>query len=144
MMSCERNGGQENKELWYYLTRYEGTMILIYYDNITDRFCRVRVISVGIGSVTEPEGNLCRVPDLLQNSQKCRLLWCNCHRNHRSIGYCGAAVTDLTEVYGIVVLRSQNSPWGSLCRVTTDGNYPRTRASLCTCTLLCLGFDSVL
>ena len=87
-MSCERNGGQENKELWYYLTRYEGTMILIYYDNITDRFCRVRVISVGIGSVTEPEGNLCRVPDLLQNSQKCRVLSYNSQRTHRGVGYC--------------------------------------------------------
>ena len=62
---------------------------------------------------TEPEGNLCRVPDLLQNSQKCRVLWCNCHRTHRSIGYCGATVTELTEV---------------VCGVTTDGNYPRYRS----------------
>ena len=41
------------------------------------------------------------------------LLWCNCHRTHRSIGYCGAAVTELTEV---------------LCRVKTEGNYPRYRS----------------
>ena len=37
---------------------------------------------------TDPEGNLCRVPDVLQNSQKCRVLWYNCHRTHRSVGYC--------------------------------------------------------
>ena len=73
---------------------------------------------------TEPEGNLCRVPDLLQNLQKCRVLWCNCHRTHRSVGYCGATATELTKVSGIVVLRSQNSQ-GNLCRVTTDRNYPR-------------------
>ena len=74
-----------------------------------------------IGSVTEPEGNLCRVPDVLHNSQKCRVMWDNSHRTHRivgyciqishgnlcgvpdvlqnsSIGYCGATVTELTEV----------------------------------------------
>ena len=62
---------------------------------------------------TQPEGNLCRVPDVLQNSQKCRVLWCNCHRTHRSIGYCGTAVTEVTEV---------------LCRVKTEGNYPRYRS----------------
>ena len=50
------------------------------------------------------QGNLCGVPDLLQ---------CNCHRTHRSIGYCGTAVTELTEV---------------LCRVKTEGNYPRYRS----------------
>ena len=55
----------------------------------------------------------CGVPDLLQNSQKCRVLWCNCHGTHRSIGYCGATVTELTEV---------------VCGVTTDGNYPRYRS----------------
>ena len=27
-------------------------------------------------------------PDLLQNSQKCRILWYNSHRTHRSVGYC--------------------------------------------------------
>ena len=70
------------------------------------------------------QGILCGVPDLLQNSQKCRVLWCNRHRTRRSIGYSGAVVTELTEVKGIVVLRSQNSQ-GNLCRVTTDGNYPR-------------------
>ena len=59
------------------------------------------------------QGNLCGVPDVLQNSQKCRVLWCNCHRTHRSIGYCGTAVTELTEV---------------LCRVKTEGNYPRYRS----------------
>ena len=58
-------------------------------------------------------GNLCGVPDLLQNSQKYRVLWCNCHRTHRSIGYCGTAVTELTEV---------------LCRVKTEGIYPRYRS----------------
>ena len=45
---------------------FEKTM-LIY----ADRFCRVRVISVG-----------CRI----------------CYRTHRSVGYCGATVTELTEV----------------------------------------------
>ena len=59
------------------------------------------------------QGNLCGVPDVLQNSQKCRVLWCNCHRTHRSIGYCGTAVTEITEV---------------LCRVKTEGNYPRYRS----------------
>ena len=59
------------------------------------------------------QGILCGVPDLLQNSQKCRVLWCNCRRTHRSIGYCGATVTELTEV---------------ICGVTTDGNYPRYRS----------------
>ena len=59
------------------------------------------------------QGNLCGVPDVLQNSQKCRVLWCNCHRTHRRIGYCGTAVTELTEV---------------LCRVKTEGNYPRYRS----------------
>ena len=59
------------------------------------------------------QGNLCGVPDLLQNSQKCRVLWCNCHRTHRSTGYCGTAVTELTKV---------------LCRVKTEGNYPRYRS----------------
>ena len=54
------------------------------------------------------QGNLCGVPDLLRNSQKCRVLWCNC-----SIGYCGTAVTELIEV---------------LCRVKTEGNYPRYRS----------------
>ena len=45
---------------------------------------------------------------LLQNSQKYRVLWCNCHRTHRSVGYS-------------VQLRSQNSQ-GNLCRtVTTPG-----------------------
>ena len=58
------------------------------------------------------QGNLCGVPDLLQNSQ-CRVLWCNCHRTHRTIGHCGATVTELTEV---------------VCGVTTDGNYPRYRS----------------
>jgi len=75
------------------------------------------------------QGNLCGVPDLLQNSQKYRVLWCNCHRTHRSIGYCGTTVTELTEVQGNVVLRSQNSQ-GNLCRVTTDGHYPRYRSVL--------------
>ena len=77
------------------------------------------------------QGNLCGVPDLLQNSQKCncRVLWCNCHRTHRSIGYCGTTVTELTEVQGNVVLRSQNSQ-GNLCRVSTDGHYPRYRCVL--------------
>ena len=88
------------------------------------------------------QGNLCGVPDLLQNSQKYRVLWCNCHRTYRSIGYCGATVTahrsigyrgttvtELTEVQGNVVLRSQNSQ-GNLCRVTTDGHYPRYRSVL--------------
>ena len=50
---------------------------------------------------------------LSQNSQKYRVLWCNCRRTHRSIGYCGATVTELTEV---------------VCGVTTDGNYPRYRS----------------
>ena len=36
-----------------------------------------------------------------------------CYRTHRSIGYCGATVTELTEV---------------LCRVKTEGNYPRYRS----------------
>ena len=59
------------------------------------------------------QGNLCGVHDLLQSSQKCRVLWCNCHRTHSSIGYCGTAVTELTDV---------------LCRVETEGNYPRYRS----------------
>ena len=59
------------------------------------------------------QGILCGVPDLLQNSQKCRVLWCNCHRTHTSIGHCAATVTELTEV---------------VCGVTTDGNYPRYRS----------------
>ena len=46
-------------------------------------------------------------------TQKCRVLWCNCHKTHRSIGYCGATVTELTEV---------------VCGVTTGGNYPRYRS----------------
>ena len=36
-----------------------------------------------------------------------------CNRTHRSVGYCGTAVTELTEV---------------LCRVKTEGNYPRYRS----------------
>ena len=53
------------------------------------------------------------------------VLWCNCcHRTHKSIGYCGTTVTELTEVQGNVVLRSQNSGY-NLCRLTTDGHYPR-------------------
>ena len=75
------------------------------------------------------QGNRCVVPDLLQNSQKYRVLWCNCHRTHKSIGYCGTTVTELTEVQGDVVQRSQNSQ-GNLCRVTTDGHYPRYRSVL--------------
>ena len=66
-----------------------------------------------VAAGTQPEGNLCRVPDVLQNSQKCRVLWCNCHRTHRSTGCCGTAVTELTEV---------------LCGVKTEGNYPRYRS----------------
>ena len=45
--------------------------------------------------------------------KKCRVLWCNCHRTHRSIGYCGTAVTELT---------------GVLCRSKTEGNYPLYRS----------------
>ena len=63
--------------------------------------------------IQNSQGILCGVPDLLQNSQKCRVLWCNCHRTHRSIGYRGTGVTELTEV---------------LCRVKTEGNYPRYRS----------------
>ena len=36
-----------------------------------------------------------------------------CYKTHRSVGYCGATVTELTEV---------------VCGVTTDGNYPRYRS----------------
>ena len=92
------------------------------------------IVAAGIQSCQD---NLCRVPDLLQNSQKCRVSWYNSHRTHRSvgyciqsrqgilcgyriccrthrsIGYCGATVTELTEV---------------ICGVTTDGNYPRYRS----------------
>ena len=32
-----------------------------------------------------------------RTSRKCRLLWCNRHKPHRSVGYCGATVTELTE-----------------------------------------------
>ena len=45
-----------------------------------------------------------------QNSQKYRVVWRNCHRTHRSIGYCGATFTELTEL---------------VCGVVTDGTYPR-------------------
>ena len=63
----------------------------------------------GTGSVTELTEVLGIVVQLSQNSQKYRVLWCNCHRTHGSIGHCGTTVTELTEVQGNVVLRSQNS-----------------------------------
>ena len=31
-----------------------------------------------------------------RTSQKCRVLWCNRHRAHRSVRHCGATVTELT------------------------------------------------
>ena len=76
------------------------------------RICYRTHRSVGY-CIQSCQGIFCGVPNLLQNSQKCRVLWCNCHRTHRSIGYCGTAVTELTEV---------------LCRVKTEGNYPRYRS----------------
>ena len=44
-------------------------------------------MSVGywIYCITEQEGNLCRVRDVLQNSQKCRVLWHDRHRTHKSV-----------------------------------------------------------
>ena len=100
---------------------------------------------------TEPEGNLCRVPDVLQNSQKCRVLWYNCHRTHRSVGYCiQISQGNLCGVPDVL----QNSQkcrvlWCNchrthssigycgtavteltdvLCSVKTVGNYPRYRS----------------
>ena len=77
---------------------------------------------------TEPEGNLCRVPDVLENSQKCRVLWYNCHRTHRSVGYCGATVTELTRSIGYCGT-AVTELTEVLCRVKTEGNYPRYRSA---------------
>ena len=114
-------------------------------ENSTDRFCRVRLISV---YVTEPEGNLCRVPDLLQNSQKCKVLWYNSHRTHRSVGYCIQSCQGILCGVPDLLQNSQKCRvlWCNchrthrsigycgatvteltevVCGVTTDGNYPR-------------------
>ena len=34
------------------------------------------------------QGTFCRIPKLLQNSQKRRILWYNSHGAHKSVGYC--------------------------------------------------------
>ena len=54
-----------------------------------------RVIFVGATELTDVQGIVVK---LSQNSQKCRVLWYNCHRTHRSVRYCGTTVTEHTEV----------------------------------------------
>ena len=104
-----------------------------------------------VAAGTEPEGNLCRVPDLLQNSQKCRVFWYNSHSTHRSVGYCVQScqgilcgVPDLLQNSQkcTVLLCNCHRTHRSIgycgatvteltevvCGVTTDGNYPRYRS----------------
>ena len=52
-----------------------------------------------------------------------------CYRTHRSVGYCGATVTELTEVPGIRYCGTAVTELTEvLCRVKTEGNYPRYRS----------------
>ena len=74
-----------------------------------------------VTELTDVQGIVCRSLRVIsveyliccRTHRSCRVLWCNCHITHRSIGYCGTAVTELTDV---------------LCRVETEGNYPRYRS----------------
>ena len=99
----------------------------------------------------EPEGNLCRVPRVLQNSQKCRVLWYNGHRTRRSAGYCiQISQGNLCGVHDLLQSSQKcrvlwcnchrtHSSIGYcgtavteltdvLCSVKTVGNYPRYRS----------------